>query len=67
MGSTMPRAPARRHPLSATALGGGVRRLRDDRRADGLFLLLQIFTVFYALYISLWRWNVRADRSSSGG
>jgi multiple sugar transport system permease protein len=24
-----------------------------------LFLLLQIFTVFYALYISLWRWNIR--------
>lgn len=25
-----------------------------------LFLVLQIFTVFYALYISLWRWNVRS-------
>jgi multiple sugar transport system permease protein len=25
-----------------------------------LFLLLQIFTVFYALYISLWRWNIRS-------
>ena len=25
-----------------------------------LFLVLQIFTVFYALYISLWEWNVRS-------
>ncbi len=25
-----------------------------------LFLVLQIFTVFYALYISLWQWNVRS-------
>src|SRR6187551_2330866 len=25
-----------------------------------LFLVLQIGTVFYALYISLWRWNVRS-------
>src|SRR3954465_6730050 len=25
-----------------------------------LFLLLQIFTVIYAVYISLWRWNVRS-------
>src|SRR4051794_6484224 len=25
-----------------------------------LFLVLQIGTVFYALYISLWKWNVRS-------
>ena len=30
-----------------------------------LFLVLQICPVFYALYISLWHWNVRPGRSSS--
>ena len=32
-----------------------------------LFLVLQIGTIAYALYISLWDWNVRRGRSSSWG
>ena len=56
--------------MSETA-GNAPSGLRRARRAEALagylmialpmllFLVLQIGTVFYALYISLWRWNVR--------
>src|SRR5262245_43724238 len=49
----------------------GRRRLSGERAAEAragrrmiavpmvLFLILQIGSIFYALYISLWRWNVR--------
>src|SRR5258705_10127333 len=57
--------------MTATVPGGTSAR-RRTRRAEALagygmiavpmilFLLLQIFPVFYALYISLWQWNVRS-------
>jgi len=57
--------------MPATA-GNAPSSLRRTRRAEALagyamiavpmllFLVLQIGTVFYALYISLWRWNVRS-------
>jgi ABC-type sugar transport system permease subunit len=47
----------------------GLRRARRSEALAGyamiavpmiLFLVLQIGTVFYALYISLWKWNVRS-------
>ena len=54
------------------ASGGAPPGMRRARRSEALagyamiaipmalFLVLQIGTVFYALYISLWRWNVRS-------
>src|SRR5688572_13021804 len=48
--------PSMRHARTSEALAGyamiAVPML--------LFLVLQIGTVFYALYISLWRWNIRS-------
>jgi multiple sugar transport system permease protein len=55
-----------------SARAGGGPSLRRARRAEALagygmilvpmvlFLILQIGTVFYALFISLWKWNVRS-------
>ena len=70
-----PVAEAEPPPMTArsgTASGGAPPSLRKARRSEALagyamiavpmvlFLVLQIGTVFYALYISLWRWNVRS-------
>src|SRR5579859_7523916 len=32
-----------------------------------LFLVLQVGTIFYALYISLWKWNIRSGPVSFVG
>ena len=54
---------------STTAGGTSLRRARRSEALAGyamiavpmaLFLILQIGSVFYALYISLWKWNVRS-------
>jgi multiple sugar transport system permease protein len=54
---------------STPPASSGLRRARRSEALAGyamiavpmiLFLVLQIGTVFYALYISLWKWNVRS-------
>lgn len=57
---------------------GGVTDIGQERRREGrvglafialpmaLFLLLQIFAIFYALFISLWDWGIRGPREFLG-
>src|SRR5262245_19264769 len=63
-------------PPTTTTTSSDRRRSRRSEALAGygtiaipmaLFLLLQIFTVFYAVYISLWRWNIRTGPTQFRG